>query len=646
MESGSRGNRFDAIATEDGELGGEPEGREGGQWGTVVGQANGQVHEGRVVVERMSGSYADIDWHGSARMARYLELIERNERFGRGEGKLIAYKVGWSSNAVRPQDVLEVLCAELGEGAIDREASGLTRVFECAGVAGQTGRNGGGMTIFATREIEEQRVFQRGLKYREEGGWAEVDLEVDAWEDQLRGQRGIELGILLGDWYDARPMRVCNAEIARKLQGVAEEWKVQVQVSVRNVNIGKSFAKGDAVWVRKVYVLGGQKAQKVFDRRLRKEGRVVDYFGSRQLLKIGDQKAAQEDKNKQGAELSARRREKIRASEGRRLHIYRLNLGLVGSDMRLRELRAKCALYGEVEECGIKETRKGRPQAWAWVLYRDREGAERAMEGRALSYELSAEPFSDELVVVDMVDSTDTLQRMDKQPEVVQVGSGNGSQAVGVWSDVAREQVVKRQIADMLRAQEVSKALEETIGAAIGRNVGGAMRAAEDRLGGRIGQVQDTLEEEFDGMREMMKEMKKMMREVKESMKAVRGRTPGRVRPRADVTEEPGLQTAELARRGRTVRQAIEQEGREGEEQVGAKKKSRGMEHRDVGDVVEEPTAAELLDLVANFPGGVAMVANVRELAYEKQKQRAQQQQQQQSRNQSELEADEGFDDY
>jgi hypothetical protein len=431
MESGSRGNRFDAIAADEAGLDVGPEGREGGQWGTVEGQANGQVHEGRVVVERMSGSYADIDWHGSVRMARYLELIERNERFGRGEGKLIAYKVGWSSNAVRPQDVLEVLCAELGEGAIDREASGLTRVFECAGVAGQTGRNGGGMTIFATREIEEQRVFQRGLKYREEGGWAEVDLEVDAWEDQLRGQRGIDLGILLGDWYDARPMRVCNAEIARKLQEVAREWKLEVQVSVRNTNIGQSYAKKDAVWVRKVYVLGAQKAQKVFDRRLRSEGRVIDYFGSRQLLKIGDQKAAQADRDRQGEELSARRRQKIKASEGRRLHIYRLNLGLVGSERMLKELRARCAQYGEVEECGIKETRKGRPQAWAWVLYRDREGAERALEGRALSYELSSEPFSDELVVVDLVDSTDTLQKMDKQTEVVQVGGRNGPQAVG-----------------------------------------------------------------------------------------------------------------------------------------------------------------------------------------------------------------------
>jgi hypothetical protein len=546
--------------------------------------------------------------------------------------------VGWSSNAVRPQDVLEVLCAELGEGAIDREASGLTRVFECAGVAGQTGRNGGGMTVFATREIEEQRVFQRGLKYREGDGWVEINLEVDAWEDQLRGQRGIEMGILLGDWYDARPMRVCNSEIARKLQEVAMEWKVEVQVSIRNVNIGQSFAKKDAVWVRKVFVLGAQKAQKVFDRRLRKEGRMIDYFGTRQLLKIGDQKAAQADKDRQGVELSARRKEKIKASEGRRLHVYRLRLELAGSDRKLQEFKAKCEVFGEVEECGIKETRRGRPQAWAWVMYRDREGAERALDDRALSYLLSAEPFSDELVVVDLVDTTDTLQRMNKEPEVVQVG--NGTQAVGVWSDAAREREVQRQIADMLRAQEVSKALEETIGAAIGRSVGGAMKAAEDRLGGRIGTVQDTLEDEFEEMKVMLKEMKVMVQGVKEAQEATRparGRTPGRIRRRADAAEEEaGLQTVELLRKGRAAREAIEKVGRAGGDQSGAMKKSRGMEHRDVADAAAEPTPAELLELVANFPGGVAMVENVRKLAYEKQRQREQQKRQQKEREEME----------
>jgi hypothetical protein len=298
-----------------------------------------------------------------------------------------------------------------------------------------------------------------------------------------------------------------------------------------------------------------------------------------------------------------------------------------------------------VEECGIKETRKGRPQAWAWVLYRDREGAERAMDGRALSYELSAEPFSDELVVVDLVDSTDTLQKMDRQTEVVQVGNRNGSQAVGVWSDVAREQEVKRQIADMLRAQEVSKALEETIGAAIGRNVSGAMRAAEDRLGGRIGQVQDTIEDEFEEMKNMLEEMRGLMREVRESTGTSRRKTPGRIRQRIDAADEPGLQTVELARRGRTVRQAIEEEasGAAAGSQAGAKKKSRGMEHKDVGDATVEPTAAELLDLVANFPGGVAMVANVRALAFEKQRQREQQRRQE---DQEMAGVDDGFGDY
>jgi hypothetical protein len=384
---------------------------------------------------------------------------------------------------LNPEDAVKGF-ADRNEAVVNMQASLLSQPFACSGVTGNTyGTKGGGCTIF----ISNASVIKNGQRSHYKFAAAEdsdaLELDGEIWPDPLCGLQGSRLGVIIGDFsqrvFDAKKRCADLTQlIFPRLKTPGLKFAIRSQKSDR-------FG-----WQHVAYALGTGMEKRLALKALKK-GTPIEWEGWEKVARLENSPSMAKKANDENAKNN---KERIFQSnletDGRKIHIYKLDTAVIGDEEKIARLTEECAKFGTLEqEPGFRPSKDS--CAFSWIVYKEEASAQLAMEDDALAAILSEEFATEDIgyVTTEFSYAADYQARKGKVP-VVDLTPG-GEKAV-VLNGAPKE--VDKFIAAVLAQQETAAALIRQVVKPVVDEVAKVMKTEGRRISIAVGRQMEPVQ--------------------------------------------------------------------------------------------------------------------------------------------------------
>ena len=440
------------------------------------------------------------EWRERGNNVEYDTII--GEVTGPEPDKYLAYKYVWNGDEVRPEDAIAALTARLETGAVHVEASNLSAPFACSGVTGsQYGSKGGGCTVLISKGLRLEPGHAFHYRFGAVGDEEPLVLDSELWLDPLCGLAGSWLGVICGDFTQKvwNPKQRC-ADLSRL---------IALGLRLPGLRFVVKNHRTDRDGWQTIAFASGSGDDKRIATKILKKGLSIDWEGWVTEAKIensvtGARKCADENVKK----ASERRHTENLATDGRRIHVYKLDAAIVGDAARTAAFTEGCAKFGALaEEPGLRKSRD--KCAFAWVIYEEAKGAEAAIEGLA---DDMSEQFSDEGIGYLSTEYSYAADKAAMKAEVPIIKVGDDKVARRLPKEVKDADPF---IAAVLAQQETAAALIKQVVAPMLTGAGTLVQKESKRLSAALGKQ---LTHEIKPLREVMEKQSKVIEGLMKKM--------------------------------------------------------------------------------------------------------------------------------
>jgi hypothetical protein len=441
------------------------------------------------IVAYRENSYYDPGWKQTkgadtwaATTAKFL-----SESKAARDPRVRCYRAAWNLKYMRREDALKILDANMrDDDRVLTEMSAGAAMFDCAGICGEKGKDGGGTALWiSSRDLIMGDLVAQRVSWTCKDGEEKTDVWMcDLWPEELMGSAGTRIGYLCNDFYQAGTHpRTRNHLIAAALtEAIRDDAQTGSAIKVQAEKIAQD-------WHVAIRVVGPARQERVITSILRK-GVKITWAGAETDLMISSTARTGSNSNTSAVAFNKLEQE-ASVQEGRRVHAYRVG-AWVASDPQLQaRFKSVCEEYGSIVDFGIRPSKDMR--AWAWIVYVSVQDAEEALGADALSEKLSVDEFCEGTITVDLSvfkESNAYKKRESITSPVPTIQMAPPSQ-VSPWSTTKN---INDLIIQVMTERAMTAHLESQIVQPVINQVNAVTREQADMIGNKLTSMEDRLQ--------------------------------------------------------------------------------------------------------------------------------------------------------